>query len=172
MLNHGGLLTEYPTMTIPDKGNFIRRNRIVAGLSEATVVVESAEHGGALVTANLAVGYNRDVFAFPGRAFDQFSEGCNKLIQTNKAMLITSAQNLAEALNWQTATETNAPVQRELFPDLTPLQESIVCVLKDKEDCSVNQISVHLNNTVSEIANALFELEMSGGGEIPAGRQI
>lgn len=72
MLNHGGLLTEYPTMTIPDKGNFIRRNRIVAGLSEATVVVESAEHGGALVTANLAVGYNRDVFAFPGRRSTNF----------------------------------------------------------------------------------------------------
>ena len=86
-------------------------------------------------------------------------------------MLITSAQNLAEALNWQTATETNAPVQRELFPDLTPMQESIVCVLKDKEDCSVNQISVHLNNTVSEIANALFELEMSGVVKfLPGGR--
>ena len=75
------------------------------------------------------------------------------------------------ALNWQTAAQTNAPVQRELFPDLTPLQESIVCVLKDKEDCSVNQISVHLNNTVSEIANALFELEMSGVVKfLPGGR--
>lgn len=171
MIHHGGLLTEYPTMTVPDKGNFVRRNRIVAGLSEATIVVESANHGGALITANLALNYNRDVFAFPGRVFDQYSEGCNEIIRANKAMLITSAQEFAAAMGWKTMAQMPKTVQRELFPTLSPLQESIVNVMKGKDDCSINQISVQLNEPVSEISNALFELEMSGVIKfLPGGR--
>lgn len=171
MVSHGGLLTEYPTMTIPDKGNFIRRNRIVAGLSEATIVVESANHGGALITANLAIGYGRNVFAFPGRVFDTYSEGCNKLLQTGKAMLATSAQDLVSALGWQTATQAAQPVQRELFPQLSPLQQGIADTLKDHDDCSINQLAGFLSTTISEITNALFELEMKGVVKfLPGGR--
>ena len=121
MTQHGGLLTEYFTHTVPDKGNFVRRNRIVAGLSAATLVIESADKGGAPITANLAASYGREVMAYPGRITDRYSAGCNQLIRDNKATLVTSAADILSLLRWK-AQSAEAPryKQMELFPCSPP----------------------------------------------------
>lgn len=120
MLEQGGLLTEFMSRTTPDRQNFIRRNRIVAGMSDATIVVESAAKGGALITAELANEYHRDCFAFPGRCTDPYSAGCNLLIRNNQATLVTSAEDIVKAMNWtQKPTIERGAVQRQLFPELS-----------------------------------------------------
>ncbi len=161
MLGQGGLLTEHMTQTNPDKGNFVRRNRIVAGMADATVVVESAAKGGALITARLAQDYNRDVFAFPGRVGDQYSEGCNRLIRFNGAALITSALDFVEAMNWE-KIKKEMPVQRELFPELTPQEEIICRLLQGNDGKQINQIVVEANIPVGTVSSLLFELELKG----------
>jgi len=100
MLNNGGLLTEFISKTTPDRENFPKRNRIVAGLCDAIVVVESAKRGGAMITAGLANSYNRDVFAIPGRIGDEYSEGCNMLIKSNRAALADSPKDIAYIMGW------------------------------------------------------------------------
>ena len=116
MLDRGGLLTDFPSGTNPDRQNFIRRNRIVAGLADATIVIESAEKGGSLITADIAFSYGRDVYAFPGRVTDINSKGCNSLIRQNKGGLITCADDLIMAMRWDVAQKTDAlPVQTQLF---------------------------------------------------------
>lgn len=162
MLHCGGLLTEYMSMTNPDKGNFVQRNRIVAGMTDATIVIESADKGGALITARLANDYNRDVFAFPGRLTDPYSKGCNMLIRDNQARLVTSAADLVEAMNWQTASQKAAPIQRELFPELTPQEEMLCQLLKSSETMGVNQLVVMSNLPFQEVSSLLFELELKG----------
>ncbi len=161
MLGQGGLLTEHMTQTNPDKGNFVRRNRIVAGMADATVVVESAAKGGALITARLAQDYNRDVFAFPGRVGDQYSEGCNRLIRFNGAGLITSALDFVEAMNWE-KIKPKEPVQRELFPDLTPQEEIICRLLLGNDGKPINQIVVESNIPVGMVFSLLCGLELKG----------
>lgn len=112
----GGLLSDFPSGTEPDKPNFVKRNRIVAGLADATIVIESAEKGGSLITADIAFSYGRDVYAFPGRVSDLHSKGCNALIRQNKAGLITSATDLISALCWDVEKKAApVPVQAELF---------------------------------------------------------
>ena len=111
MEQNGGFLTEFWSTSNPDKENFIKRNRIVAGISEATIVIESAERGGSLVTANLANDYNRDVFAVPGRTTDKYSQGCNNLIKTQRANLLTSAADLVYILNWELQRESQKAIQ-------------------------------------------------------------
>ncbi len=171
MATCGGLLTEYTTGTNPDKGNFVRRNRIVAGLCDATVVVESAAHGGALITARLAQDYDREVFAFPGRVGDRYSEGCNALIRDNRAALITSAADLANALGWQAAERRCEPVQRELFPELDALQQRICDCLKKQEDIGLNRLAMALDEPVQRLSSSLFDLEMMGMVRLlPGGR--
>jgi DNA processing protein len=118
MEQNGGFLTEFWSNSNPDKENFVRRNRIVAGMSEATIVIESAEKGGSLITANLANDYSRDVFAVPGRISDKFSQGCNDLIKTQRANLLTSAADLVYCLNWELETKATKPVQKQLFVSL------------------------------------------------------
>jgi DNA processing protein len=163
MLKQGGLLTEYFSRTNPDKGNFVRRNRIVAGMSEATVVVESAEHGGALITANLAHDYNREVFAFPGRINDQFSAGCNKLIAQQKANLITCAKDMTTALNWPDTTSALLPRQPSLFPEFTEDEARVCLALKgNMEGVHINKLVVDVNIPVGPLTALLFELEMKG----------
>ncbi|EJX00402.1 Smf protein DNA processing chain A [gut metagenome] len=162
MLEHGGLLTEYMSMTNPDKGNFVQRNRIVAGLSDATVVIESAEKGGALITACLANDYNRDVLAFPGRVNDKYSEGCNKLIKENRATMITCASDMMKALNWEQQLASRHPIQRELFPMLLPEEEKICQILQGKDAMGINQIVVASNLPFQEVSSTLFELELKG----------
>ena len=162
MLSQGGLVTEYFTKTVPDKGNFVRRNRIVAGLADATVVVESAERGGALITARLAQDYNREVFAFPGRTADPYSAGCNALIRDNAAALITSADDLAYALRWADKRPDRTAVQRELFPTLSPEEEKIRSLLEGKDSLSVNQLAIAAALPVHVVSASLFELELKG----------
>ena len=161
MLKDGGLLSEYMSKTEPFRSNFLQRNRIVAGLADATVVVESPSHGGSLVTSSIAQSYARDCFAFPGRVNDQFSIGCNELIARNSAALITSAHDLIEAMNWSSAVKGNAPVEQELFPQLSrPEQELLDLLRVHSEGLQINQIVIALDISVSKIMPVLFELEM------------
>lgn len=161
MLANGGVLTEYMSGTEPFKGNFLQRNRIVAGLADATVVVESPSHGGSLVTASIAQSYARDCFAFPGRVNDQYSIGCNELIARNGAALIASAHDFIEAMNWGDAIKKSVPREQELFPQLSPLEQHIIDILRESGDgLQVNQLVIVLDIPVSRIMPALFELEM------------
>ena len=164
MTENGGLLTEYLSGTTPEKVNFVRRNRIVAGISDATIVVESAEHGGALITAELASTYNRDVFAFPGRITDEFSEGCNKLIARQKATMILNADEFLKSMNWKqesSEAKTNDG-QQELFPQLTPEEAAIVEVLRHCDSKQVNQIVVETGLNFHTVSSCLYELEYKG----------
>ena len=161
----GGLLTEYTTHTTPERGNFVRRNRIVAGLCDACIVVESAERGGSLITAELAMEYNRDVFAFPGRVYDEASRGCNNLIRRQQATLLTCAADLLDAMGWENPLKkTSKPeaVQQELFPDLTDEERTLVNTLKDVDDKHINQIAIDANIPYSRASMILFDLEMKG----------
>ncbi len=162
MLSHGGLLTEFMSGTNADKINFVSRNRIVAGMADATLVVESAAKGGSLITAGIAIDYGRDVFAVPGRVNDGASAGCNMLIRENRAALLQNAEELAASMGWATAKVENCPVQRELFPNLSP-EETLVCdALRNSDGKHLNQLTVETNMPVSKLSSLLFELEMRG----------
>lgn len=131
----GGLLTEYMSGTQPERQNFVQRNRIVAGMADAVVVIESAAKGGALITAEMAMGYGRDCMAFPGRVADEYSRGCNNLIRSNGAALITSAEDFMHAMNWPLATDAApAPTQRELFVELDEDERKIMKILRAADD--------------------------------------
>lgn len=163
MVQHGGLLTEYISQTAPEKGHFVRRNRIVAGISDATIVVESALKGGSLITANLAGSYNRDVFAFPGRANDTYSEGCNRIIRRQEAALITSAEDFAEAMMWYTPpTKKKKADQSQFFPDITDLERSVIDVLRENERLQLDQLAVKTGIAVHALNALLFEMEIKG----------
>ena len=173
MLMHGGLLTEHFTHTNADKLNFLRRNRIVAGLADAVIVAESASHGGALVTARLAQGYGRDVFAFPGRMGDEYSEGCNNLIRDNKAALITSAADLVKALGWQDdatlAQARRQGIEPQLFPELTADEQAVADTLAKDGDLQVNTLSARTGLPVGTLSAVMFTLEMKGVVRLLAG---
>ena len=166
MVSHGGLLTEFMTCTNADKGNFVRRNRIVAGMSDACILIESAAHGGGMITAGIAFDYGRDVFALPGRVGDHFSTGCNNAIRDNKAMLLTSAEDFVKAMGWEDdALRIEAQkrgIERQLFPDLTPEQQRIVDVLSECNDLQLNQLAVKTGIPIGEITSILFQMEMMG----------
>jgi DNA processing protein len=163
MLDNGGLLTDFPSNTNPDKPNFIKRNRIIAGLSDATLIIESANKGGSLVTADIAFSYSRDVFAFPGRATDAFSEGCNRIIRQNKAGLITCADDLIEAMSWDLPEKkAPSPVQIELFPHENEDINRICAILKEKKELHINELTVELDMPVFKLSPLLFEMEMEG----------
>lgn len=165
MLEQGGLLTEFRSGTNPDRQNFVKRNRIVAGMSDATLVIESAAKGGALITAELAESYHRDCFAFPGRTTDEFSIGCNNLIRANRAALVTSAEDFVNAMGWNPASKpAEAPVvQRELFPDLSEDELRIVELLgRVPEGLQINVLVVEADIPVNRMSALLFELEMKG----------
>lgn len=170
MLENGGLLTEFISETNPDRQNFVRRNRIVAGMSDATIVVESAGKGGALITADIAQSYHRDCFAFPGRVTDEYSLGCNNLIKDNKAALILTAEDFVKSMCWDVETKpTSAAIQRELFIDLTPDEQLIVDILQKSTNLQVNDLVVQANIAVNRISSILFELEMKGVVRVLAG---
>ena len=165
MLENGGLLTEFMSGTNSFPSNFVQRNRIVAGMADATVVVESASKGGSLITASLALGYDRDSFAFPGRVNDQYSQGCNELVSRNRAALITSAYDFVEAMNWDVATakKSAGDLQAELFPELSPEETAVMTALRDSSDgLQVNQMVVQLNIPINRLLPLLFEMEMKG----------
>ena len=158
----GALLTEFPSDSQPDRNNFVRRNRIIAGLSDLTVVVESDIRGGALITADIANSYNRDVFAFPGRLTDTYSTGCNWLIKTNKANLLQSVDDIEYLMNWDKESKTTESVQRELFPQLSPEEEQILRHLKDRGECAIDNLSFLLQMPVGKASTFLLNLELSG----------
>lgn len=161
MLEHGGLLTEFMSETNPDRENFPKRNRIVAGMADAVVVVEAAISGGALITAEIANTYNRDVFAVPGRLDDVYSEGCNRLIKTNKAALIESAKDIAYLLNW--SRENQKPLaQQKLFMELNPEEEILVNVLREKGNSGIDDLMLLSEFTMSKVAGLLLTLEFNG----------
>ena len=164
MMNHGGLLTEFMSGTNPDRQNFVKRNRIVAGMSDATIVVESAAKGGALITAELAESYHRDCFAFPGRTTDIYSAGCNELIKNNRASLILSAEDFVNAMGWNsTHRKPKEAVQRELFLDLSDEEKNIVNLLQETpEGIQINTLVVKANIPINRMSPLLFELEMKG----------
>lgn len=164
MIDKGLILTEYLSQTNPDRQNFVQRNRIIAGLCDATVVIESAIRGGALITAEIANDYNRDVFAFPGRVNDEWSAGCNALIKANKASLIESADDILRFMNWEKQTEKNQMnIQTSLFVDLTDEEQNIVTILRQFSDgLQLNELSIKLEKPVSKISSLLLEMEFKG----------
>ena len=160
MLSQGGLLTEYMSQTEALPNNFRQRNRIVAGISDGTILVESAIKGGGLITCRIAQEYGRDVFAFPGAVGMPFSEGCNKMIRNNTAALITSVSDFLESMGWQTTKQQPEAVERQLFPDLTPQEQQVVTLLQQTNDLQLNIISVKTNIPIGQLTALLFQLEM------------
>ncbi|MBK8521701.1 MAG: DNA-processing protein DprA [Ferruginibacter sp.] len=156
----GGLLTEFISNTNPDKQNFPKRNRIVAGMCDAVIVIESSKKGGSLITAELGNGYNKDVFAIPGRINDSKSEGCNYLIKNNKAALINSAQDFLEMMNWIPGPKATAKKQRELFIELTPDEKIVVDILQQRESIQIDELYFKSGLSSSAVATALLMLEM------------
>ena len=164
MVRHGGmLLTEYTSAEPVHKGNFVARNRIVAGLCDCLLVVESAEKGGALITARLASQYSRDVFALPGRISDTYSSGCNRLINRQEAQLITSAADICAAMNWPVRNSAaGSPVQAELPLALTAEEELIVRFLETNENASVSAIISATGLPVTQLMSMLIDMEFRG----------
>lgn len=166
MLQQGGLLTEYMTHTEPFAKNFVRRNRIVAGCSDATILVESASHGGGLITCSIARSYSREVFAFPGSVNATYSQGCNNLIRDNGAMLITSAADFVKAMLWDDTAKMRKArkegIQRDLFPDLTDDEKTIIRTLGENNDQQLNVLTINTSLPISRLSSLLFELELKG----------
>jgi DNA processing protein len=157
----GGLLTEFRKDTKPDKHNFPTRNRIVAGMCDATIVIETGIKGGSMITANLANNYNRDVFALPGKTTDAKSEGCNYLIQSNKAVLIRNGEDVVAQMGWEEKKKERKR-QRELFIELNEDEKQIVQLLKQKESVHIDELNLNCSLNSSSIAAALLTLELQG----------
>jgi DNA processing protein len=163
MLENGGLLTEFFSGTNPDRENFPKRNRIVAGIADATVVIEATVKGGALITAKIANSYSRDVLAVPGRAIDFYSEGCNWMIKNQRAGLIESGNDILKALNWtEKADDFNKKPQLDLFAVLTNEEKNILDILKDTGTANKERLAIQLNQKLSILSGILFNMEMNG----------
>lgn len=166
MLGQGGLLTEFMSRTNPDKKNFVQRNRIVAGISDCTIIVESALKGGSLITAEIADSYHRDVFAFPGRVNDNCSKGCNELIRSNRAQLISNAEDFIQSMGWESEVKRKEQlgkgIQQQIFPDLSEDEQKIVNCLQKVDNKQINIISVETGISIGLLSSLLFNLEMKG----------
>jgi DNA processing protein len=158
MLLNGGLLTEFRSNTLPDRHNFPKRNRIVAGLADCTIVIETAAKGGSMITAELANGYNRDVFAFPGKTTDVKSAGCNYLVKHNKAFLVTEAQEVIEQMGWVNKKVKSKP-QKELFVTLSADEQLLVNILKEKDTIHVDELFLKSGLNSSTVAATMLGLE-------------
>jgi len=166
MLGQGGLLTEHMSEAFIDKLNFVRRNRIVAGISDATILVESAAKGGGLITTRIAQDYGRSVFAFPGAVGATYSEGCNNLIRDNGAQLISSATDFVNAMGWQDdqllMQAKRKGIERNCFPNLSKEEQAVVEVLCNNGDTQLNILAVKTNMNIGQLTSLLFQLEMKG----------
>ena len=163
MLDDGGLVTEFMSRTAPLGKNFVRRNRIIAGLADAVVVVESAAKSGSLITAEIAESYNRECFAFPGSVGDPYSVGCNELIRDNHAALITSALDFVNAMNWNDGEAGTKPIQKELFPELTDDEKCVYERIRLKaQGVYMGTLITELNIPYPRLSSILFSLEMKG----------
>jgi len=171
MLENGGLLTDFLSKTNPDAVNFPSRNRIIAGLSDATIVVEAARHGGALITAEIANSYSRDVFAVPGRLNDERSAGCNLLIKTNRAALIENAQDIRYLLNWDLEKQSKKTVQKKLFIELPDDQRAVFDALQNNPEAIVDELCDLLKLPLSKLSTILLQLEIAGIVEVLPGKR-
>ena len=166
MLGQGGLLTEFMSRTNPDKKNFVQRNRIVAGISDCAIIVESALKGGSLITAEIADSYHRDVFAFPGRVNDNCSKGCNELIRSNRAQLISNAEDFIQSMGWESEVKRKEQlgkgIQQQIFLDLSENEQKIVNCLQKVDNKQINIISVETGISIGLLSSLLFNLEMKG----------
>lgn len=160
---NGGFFTEFWSTSTPERENFLKRNRIIAGVSEATIVVESAEKGGSLVTANFAHGYNRDVFAVPGRCIDTFSRGCNNLIKAQKAQILTSAAELVYLLGWELEDKKETPaVQKQLFVELDETEQSVYSYLQMNGKQLLDALALKCRLPVFKTSSTLLSMEIKG----------
>jgi DNA processing protein len=161
MTSNGGLLTDFISDALPERNNFLKRNRIIAGMSDATVVVESALKGGALITADMANSYNRDVLAVPGRPEDQWSQGCNSLIKTNRASLVESSEDIEAFLNW-TAGKKREPVQQMLFSEMDQTERSVFELIMKEGEPTIDSICRTLEMPVYRLSSILLQMEFKG----------
>jgi len=162
IINRGGLLTEFLSESMPDREHFPKRNRIIAGLCDAVIVVEAAQKGGALITADIANSYNRDVFAVPGRIGDVYSEGTNYLIRTNRAALVQKAEDIEYLMGWRQDKNISPCRQPKLFIELTPEEEKIVNLLNERGSLAIDDISLQTEIPVSKTSSSLLNLEFEG----------
>ncbi|WP_372752054.1 DNA-processing protein DprA [Labilibaculum sp.] len=162
IINQGALISEFTSKSKFDPKNFVRRNRIIAGMADATIVVESAAKGGSLVTADIANSYNRDVFAFPGRTYDKSSIGCNKLIKTNQAHLIEGVADLEYILGWEKQAKKPAEFQAKLFLDLSSEEELLIQLLKKEGNMPIDSICFRTLLPMSKVSSLLLKLEFDG----------
>jgi DNA processing protein len=161
MLEAGGHLTDFSSDTLPERNNFIKRNRIIAGVSDATLVVESGIKGGALITADIAASYNRDVMAVPGRPGDEWSAGCNALIRCNRAALVEKSADIEYLLGWKPA-KLSAPVQTVMFSGMTEGEREIYHTLKEAGDLTMDALSGRLEIPVFKLSTILLQMELAG----------
>lgn len=159
---NGGFITEFWSSSNPDRENFLKRNRIIAGISQATVVIESAERGGSLVTADMAHGYNRDVFAVPGRSTDKYSTGCNNLIKQQKAHVLTSAADLIYLLGWKLPDNEKDNKQKELFTELSETEKSIYHYLQLNGKQQLDTVALECDLPIFKASSSLLNMEMKG----------
>jgi DNA processing protein len=162
MQSNGGLVTDFVSNTNPDRENFPKRNRIIAGLADAIIVVEAARKGGALITADIANSYNRDVFAVPGKIGDAYSAGCNYYIRTNRAALIESAKDIVYIMGWEEKKEKNKSLQKKLFIEFTDDERVIVDMLEKNGDSGIDFLCINSEMSSSKVASALLNLEFNG----------
>ena len=162
MQDQGALISDFISGTPPERENFPKRNRIIAGLSDATLVVEARKKGGALITADIANSYSRDVFAVPGRVGDENSEGCNQLIRRNQAALVQSAEDVCYLMGWDADSQKKDTKQVELFVDLNKDEEALLGVLGSKEKFSIDLIAIQTKQRIPKILETLLQLEMKG----------
>jgi DNA processing protein len=162
LLVNGSFLTEFWYHDQPLREHFLQRNRIIAGLSEATIVIESAEKGGSLVTADIADSYNRDVFAVPGRISDKYSIGCNQLIKQNKAIMLNTAEDLVRELSWEQSSIKKQAIQSQLFVELSETEQLVVTFLQLNGKQQLDLISLNNQLSIQQTAAILFNLEMKG----------
>jgi len=159
---NGGFLTEFWHEENPLRENFLKRNRIVAGISKATIIIESASKGGSLVTADIANSYDKEVFALPGKTTDIYSSGCNNLIKYNKAALLTSAEDIVKMLNWDIKKKKKKPIQKQLFLELSEEEQKIYDFLMKNDKQLLDVISVSCNIPIYKLSSILLQLEMKG----------
>tara|TARA_R110002153_G_scaffold120969_1_gene266326 strand:- start:5963 stop:7081 length:1119 start_codon:yes stop_codon:yes gene_type:complete len=162
VLRNGGFYTEFWSTSNPERENFLKRNRIIAGVSEATVVVESAEKGGSLVTADIANSYNRDVFAVPGRTTDKYSLGCNNLIKQQKAHVMTSAADLIYLLDWDIEQKPSKNIQKQLFIELNETEQGIYTYLQNNGKQLLDAIALECKIPIYKASSTLLNMEMNG----------
>lgn len=171
MLENGGLISEYPSKTIPDKERFPMRNRIIAGMADALIVVESARKGGSMITAKFAGNYNKDIFAIPGRVKDKQAAGCNWLIKTHQAALLESADDIGYIMGWQ--NQKKEGIQQKLFVEYSPSEKIVVDLLSPSEPIGIDQLTYQSQLTNSKMSSLLLSLEFKGAVKsIPGNRYL